>query len=85
MFTVHDFSEPGMPPRAIVATREDAAAADDGLGIAPSNLHVEMLATIDDMKAALARMEDHGAAPLRRRWPTPAVHPVAASAATEAA
>ncbi len=41
MYSVHNFRDSGMPPRAMVATRDDAERVGAGLGIAPSDLHIE--------------------------------------------
>lgn len=41
MFSVHNFRDSGMPPRAVVATRDDAERVGAGLGIDPSDLHIE--------------------------------------------
>lgn len=72
MFSVHSHKDSGMPPRALVATREDAARAAGGLGIAPEDLHVEAVLIEDLRRVAHAMCGGGSERPVRE--PRPAVH-----------
>lgn len=66
MYSVHSFAEAGMPPRAIVASIEDAQAIAPGLGIELRDLHTEALTTAEAVVAVALRMDGEAL----RRHPT---------------
>lgn len=84
MFSVTSHRYSLMAPRAIAATREDAAACGLGLGIAPEDMHIEPV-SIEDLRRVVHAMRG-GGSERPAREPRPAVyHPEPAAKPSEAA